>query len=166
MADRKTHTFSDEGIKKDVTDELYWDGRVNAADVNVEVQDGTVTLTGTVPTYAAREAAYEDAWNVADVTEVTNHIEVLHPATAEVPSDEAIRTDIEETLTRDPEVDFSDLDVSVREGKVTLRGTVEAYWKKFRAEDLTSSLRGVLSIENELAVVPKGAFADRESDVT
>ena len=36
----------DEQIKKLAVDTLYWDSRVDASDIDVEVKDGVVTLTG------------------------------------------------------------------------------------------------------------------------
>jgi hyperosmotically inducible protein len=52
---------TEEQIKRDVVDQLYWDNRVDASDVTVEVSNGTVTLRGTVPTYFASTAALNDA---------------------------------------------------------------------------------------------------------
>ena len=54
----------DEQIKKAVVDMLYWDSRVDASDIHVEVTDGEVTLRGTVPSYATKEAALFDAWKI------------------------------------------------------------------------------------------------------
>jgi len=47
---------TDEKIKKQVVDQLYWDARVDASDVKVEVSDRNVILTGTVPSYGVRQA--------------------------------------------------------------------------------------------------------------
>lgn len=44
-------------IRQDVLDELAWDSRVDVANVEVEVDGGTVRLAGTVPHYSARQAA-------------------------------------------------------------------------------------------------------------
>ena len=43
--------MNDETIDKQVVDQLYWDSRVNASEVAVTVQNGKVTLHGTVPSY-------------------------------------------------------------------------------------------------------------------
>lgn len=50
----------DEKIKKNVTDQLYWDHRVDASDVQIEVDEGVVTLSGNVPSFTAKDAAYDD----------------------------------------------------------------------------------------------------------
>ena len=48
------------------------------------------------------------------------------------------------------------MEVIVSAGRVTLRGTVDAYWKKNHAETLVADEPGVIFIENLLAVVPTG----------
>jgi len=62
----------DENIKRDVVDQLYWDSRVNAADIKVTVFDGVVTLSGFVNTSNARYSAASDTWMSEGVTEVNN----------------------------------------------------------------------------------------------
>jgi osmotically-inducible protein OsmY len=153
---------TDEEIKKDIIDHLYWDTRVDAADVTVEVKDGIVTLGGHVPTYLSRDAAARDAMLIWGIKDVINFIEVHYPTTITPPADEEIRTRIANMLSFNPDIDSSDIDVQVTAGGVTLSGSVDSLWKKFRAEDLISSERGVLSIENHLAVVPMKTFVDRD----
>jgi len=40
-------------LKKDVVDSLYWDSRVDASRIKVDVADGKVTLTGTLSDHTA-----------------------------------------------------------------------------------------------------------------
>jgi len=49
---------TDAQIQHDVLDELKWDTRVKETDVGVEVNDGIVTLTGTVDSWTARTAPH------------------------------------------------------------------------------------------------------------
>ncbi|MBN1261138.1 MAG: BON domain-containing protein [Anaerolineae bacterium] len=60
-----------------------------------------------------------------------------------------------------PDIYSLDIDVSVSNGVLTLEGTVDAYWKKWKAENLLSDLRGVISITNHLVVVPGDGFTDK-----
>ena len=78
---------TDEEIKKDIVDHLYWDYGVDASDVKVEVSDSNVTLTGTVQSYAARGAAVSDAWSVRGVTDVDNLLSVHFLPTFAAPTD-------------------------------------------------------------------------------
>jgi hyperosmotically inducible protein len=154
-------TRSSAEIKKDVVDQLYWDGRVDAGGVEVKVVDGTVRLSGTVPTHSARRAAEEDAWQVPGVKSVENGLTVAYPGAVEVPADEEIGASLANLLRWDADLENADIDVAVASGWVTLRGTVDAYWKKRRAEDLATTLTGVQGVRNELAVVPSGIYEDR-----
>ncbi len=151
----------DEDIKKDIIDQLYWDARVDASEVSVEVSNGTVTLRGNVPTFLARSAAFEDAWAVLGVTDVRNQTIVKYPPTIELPVDEDIKTDVERVLSANPNIDVKDILVTVDAGTVTLEGTVEAYWKKVYAEELIGDLPGVIDIRNNLGVVYSQEVTDK-----
>ncbi len=154
-------TRSSEELRKDVQDQLHWDSRVNGGDVKVEVEDATVTLTGTVPTYSARRAAQEDAWLVPGVRAVDNRLKVAYQSEAQVPADSEIATNLTNVISWDSDLENADVDVFVKDGWVTLRGTVNAYWKKLRAEELAATLTGVHGVTNELAVVPSGSYEDK-----
>lgn len=151
-----------EDIKRDVVDELYWDYRVDASEIKVEVSDSTVKLTGTVPSYAAWNAAYNDAWNIDGVSNVTNLLEVKFPKNLDIPFDEEIKNNVKSTLTWHPDIYSLDIDVSVTGGIVRLEGTVDVYWKSWRAEELVSNLRGVIGVENHLSVVPTESLLDKD----
>src|ERR1700759_4723781 len=68
---------SDSEIKEDVTNELLWDPQITEPEaIGVAVQDGAVTLTGHVPTYAQRLAAARAAERVYGVKAVANDLKV------------------------------------------------------------------------------------------
>ncbi len=154
-------TRNAEDIKKDVVDQLYWDGRVDASSVQVEVSDGTVVLSGTVSTLGARHAADEDAWLVEGVRAVDNGLAVEHPAGVSVPADDTIVSRVADTLLWHPDIDSSDITPAASKGVVTLKGSVGSFWQKMLAEELAGSLNGVLEVVNELAVVPSKGVTDQ-----
>jgi osmotically-inducible protein OsmY len=149
---------TDEGIAKDVVDSLYWDSRVDASKVSVKVDDGIVTLSGTVPSYSERAAASEDAWVITGVRDVENQLKV--DFRIKVPSASEIKSNIENAFTWDNDLYPFDISVDVAAGWVTLEGTVDAFWKKVRAEDMAFGMRGVVGVTNKLAVVPTQTIAD------
>ncbi len=53
---------SDFEIQTEVKDEMWWSPFVDANQVNVKVENGVVTLTGTVDTWAERKSARENAF--------------------------------------------------------------------------------------------------------
>ncbi|MDY0068079.1 MAG: BON domain-containing protein [Steroidobacteraceae bacterium] len=69
-------------------------------------------------------------------------------------SDERIREDVCDCLTEDPLIDASDMEVTVKDGEVTLSGRVGAREEKRRAEDLIERIGGVRDVNNMLRVSP------------
>lgn len=67
--------------------------------------------------------------------------------------DNDIRNDILEELDWDPEIDASDISVTVLDGAVTLKGTVDSYPKRWAAERAVRRVRGVLAIAQDIRVV-------------
>jgi osmotically-inducible protein OsmY len=67
-------------------------------------------------------------------------------------SDERIHEEVCESLTDDDHVDASDIEVSVKDGEVTLKGTVHSRDEKRRAEDVIENLPGVKDVHNSLQV--------------
>jgi osmotically-inducible protein OsmY len=67
-----------------------------------------------------------------------------------VRSDERIREDVCDRLSDDDEVDASEISVSVKDGEVTLEGSVTDRHSKHRAEDIAESVSGVRDVTNRL----------------
>jgi osmotically-inducible protein OsmY len=153
---------SDERIKKDVVDQLYWDVRVDASDVEVKVNQNVVELTGRVPSGRAKWAAEEDSRMVSGVVSVLNDLEVKYQETHVLPTDEEIRSSIERTILWDPDLDGSKIEVRVASGLVTLEGVVDAFWKKIVLEGTAKSTAGVWRVVDKLAVVPTADTVDEE----
>ena len=151
----------DETIKKNVTDELFWDSQLDASNITVEVNDHKVFLKGTVPTYREHSQAFTDAWSVPDVQEVINELDVTFEPEIKIPSDEEIKSSIENILLWDSSIDSNKIEVEATTGIVTLEGEVDAYWKCLRAEDLVVGVNGVVDVINKLAVVPTEDFLDK-----
>ncbi len=143
---------ADEDIKRDIVEHLYWDSRVDASKVEVRVDDGRVRLTGMLPSHLARRAALMDAWDVAGVGHVEDAMSVLYPGGPEALPDEALRENVLTALGWSPDLDAGRIEARVDGGRVTLSGVVDAFWKKALTEELVKNLRGVLDVENHLAV--------------
>lgn len=152
--------ISKEEIKKNIVDQLFWDARVDASEIAVELTDGVVLLTGVVPTFLARNAAEQDAWAVPGVNSIRNEIYVRFPSGRVIPSDEEIKGMVSNVLTWDPNIDSTDIIISVEKGAVILDGSVPAYWQKVRTRELVSDVDGVISINNRLGVVPEKHYVD------
>jgi osmotically-inducible protein OsmY len=69
---------SDRQIKENIQDELFWSPFVDADDVEVTVEDGRATLTGTVGSWSEYGAAQDNAYEGGAVT-VDNNLVVISP---------------------------------------------------------------------------------------
>ena len=67
-------------------------------------------------------------------------------------SDERIREDVSDRLMEHPDIDATDVEVKVKNGVVTLTGTVDDRWAKRLAEDLAETAMGVKDVMNQLGV--------------
>jgi hypothetical protein len=71
-------------------------------------------------------------------------------------SDERIREEISERLMEDPDIDASEIDVQVKDGEITLSGTVDSRQTKRQVEDLCEDALGVKNVQNNLRVKKEG----------
>lgn len=76
-------------------------------------------------------------------------------------SDERILEDLSERLAEDDEIDPSDVSIEVRDGVVTLSGSVGHRWMRHRIEDMADACRGVGDVVNQVRVAGVGDSAGR-----
>jgi osmotically-inducible protein OsmY len=76
-------------------------------------------------------------------------------------SDERIMEDVSERLTTDPDVDATDIEVTVTDGHVTLSGTVDDRRAKRLAEVDAEDVWGVVEVENRLRVTHRDEGRER-----
>lgn len=153
--------MTNEQIKKDVLDNLYWDSRVDSSNIEIEVENGEVTLKGEVPSYSGKRAAVNDTWSVAGVIQVNENLEVKYPESIEIPADSEIETNVMNSLIWDVHIDSTEITVSVNDGIVSLEGNVDEYWKLKHAE-IKSDVLGVIDIVNKLIVIPTESVLDKD----
>jgi osmotically-inducible protein OsmY len=67
-------------------------------------------------------------------------------------SDSDIRRDVEDELRWDPDIDATDVAVTVHNGVVTLTGFVRSYMQRLQAEDDAKRVAGVVAVANDLEV--------------
>jgi len=77
-------------------------------------------------------------------------------------SDERIKEEISDVLTRDANVDASEIEIEVKDGEVTLTGTVTERRMKHHAEDLVEKCMGVKDVTNNLRVQKESQRGQRE----
>ncbi|MGH9336757.1 MAG: BON domain-containing protein, partial [Vicinamibacteria bacterium] len=136
--------FSDAVVRNDVTraiDERY--ESPSAKRIGVAVEDGTVVLTGVVPSLRDRLRIGEVVQAVTGVRRLDDRLRIEH---LPLPSDRELQKSVRRLLGWDSRVDDSDVEVMVAEGAVRLRGRVESAAEKSRAIDL-AGIPGVVSVD-------------------
>ena len=152
-------TVSDEEIRKRIHDDLVRDGSVDVSRIQVTVDKGRVTFSGTVPSYSVRNSITDAASRISDIVWFDNKTTVEHIQA--MPPDAAIKETVSTYLATDSDMIRTDIRVSVENGIVTLEGSVDEYWKKDEAERIARGARGVSDIVNRLTVVPPRTAADK-----
>src|SRR3977135_2964189 len=67
-------------------------------------------------------------------------------------SDSEIERDVKDELQWDPDLDASDIAVSVKKGVVTLAGFVKSFTGKYEAEAAAKRVAGVTAVANDIEV--------------
>ena len=145
---------SDIDIKRDVEAELRWNPDIDATDIAVSVKDGVVTLSGFVRSYAQKFEAEQTAKRVNGVRAVANDIEVRLPIFNQRPDPEIARDAVAEIQNNLP-YSSDHVRVVVRDGWVTLEGSVEWNYQRERAEQVVRRVRGVKGITNLIELQPR-----------
>jgi hypothetical protein len=140
-------------IEDEIRTTLQLDPRIpDAEEIAVSAEEGTVTLRGTVGSFAQRRAAVKDTNSVDGVYDVDDELQVrlLDEARRE---DADIRGIALQILMWDIEVPAESLDVKVKEGWITLEGTVNYQYESDAAYNDVASLYGVFGITNAIKVI-------------
>jgi osmotically-inducible protein OsmY len=76
---------------------------------------------------------------------------------------DTLKSDVEDELAWDGELDASEIDVKAQDGRVTLSGAVPTYYEAKLAEQDAKTVSGVKAVDNDLLVGSAGeAVADAE----
>lgn len=145
---------TDTHLQHDVQTELEWEPSVDASQIGVTAKDGVMTLTGQVKDYAAKTTAERVVKRVYGVKAVANDIEVQVPGISQR-TDTDIATAALNALKWDISVPDDRVKVTVRNGWITLEGTVDWQFQKAAAESAVRNLTGVIVVANQIKLAPK-----------
>lgn len=147
----KTH----EELRQDVMDELTFDPSLDEAGIGVAVTNGgVVTMTGHVGSYADKMAAEKAAKRVAGVNALANDLKVTLFAGTQRDD-----TDIAEAavsaLKWNTWLPTDAVKVVVKDGWITLEGTLDWQYQKDTARKAVEHLRGVKGVTNLVTLKPR-----------
>jgi osmotically-inducible protein OsmY len=156
MAAPQRKTLSDSTIKSIAEYRLYEKGFQD--DIKVALDDGVVTLSGTVRSVADKRRAADAVRNAPGVSGVENKLTV---ETGRASADEVAK-DIGKAIRSNPYFDIFDwVDGEVSNGVVTLKGYVREPWRKKEYERLAEAVAGVSQVNNQIEVLPTSGYDDQ-----
>lgn len=147
-------TGHDVRIRDAVQHQLEWSPDVDASAIATVAQDGVVTLTGYVDTYAGKLAAERAAKSVRGVRAVANDVEVrpkLDRTDVDMARDAVHALELRGTV---PDT----VQATVHDRHITLTGKVGWLYQKYDAEQAVRHVKGVRGVFNHIEVA-KGAVA-------
>jgi osmotically-inducible protein OsmY len=154
---------TDNQLKKDIETELSWDPKVNAAKIGVTVDQGAVSLLGSVDSYAEKWAAEEATKRVSGVRTVAHDLTVKVSGEHER-GDSEIAAAVQRALEWDVFIPKT-VSAEVRQGSVTLSGQANWNYQRDAAERAVRYLRGVVSVSNVIALAPETSAAQVKEQV-
>lgn len=156
---------TDAQLRAEVTDELAWDPAVNASHVGVAVEDGVVTLTGHLDSFAEKHAAERAVRRVTGVRAIAVDLEVKPPASQQR-SDSEIALAASAAMRLNALVPAGKVQVQVENGWVTLTGEVDWGYQFAAAEQAIRPLPGVRGLYNRVAIRPRVDVRDIGTQIT
>ncbi|ONF50195.1 BON domain-containing protein [Methylobacterium radiotolerans] len=151
--------MGDKLIRQNVIAELDFDPSIDAAHIGVAVENGIVTLSGHVGSYAERVAAEKAAQKVRGVRGVVEEIKVRFGGETP-PRDEDLAQRAVQMLDWSVTVPRGAVQVKVQNGWVTLSGKVEWQYQREEAYGSIKRLAGVAGIINNIEVTPNASVPD------
>lgn len=143
------HDIADRDITSAVELELLMSEAVAAHLIDVTTNEGIVTLSGSVNTILARDQAIKIAESVKGVRSIIDKLSIM-PVSR---TDNQIRQDVESALLADPATDSYEIKTAVKNGTVTLTGTVESWAEKQLTAQVAKGVKGIKAVKNSVSIV-------------
>ena len=119
-----------------------------------------MTLSGSVATYLKVGEAADVATRVPGVKDVANKL-IVRPPDSIFLDDTKIAQAVRNSLVWDSVVPEERIDSVVRNGVVTLRGTVDYWYQRRSAVEVVKRITGVLNVNDHITVTPPSGPTSR-----
>lgn len=169
---------------------LLFNGNLDSFDINTDVQNGKIILTGKVDNSVDKKLAEELVANIDGVTSVDNQLTVVEDMSenedmtvstddtdvleaddnietadtqnndVDALTDAKIATVVKTRLLMDSDISGFDIDVDVENGNVTLSGDVDTEAERQLVVQIAQNASDVKNVEDNLKVMPKTAMRD------
>jgi osmotically-inducible protein OsmY len=151
--------MNDKTLRQAVEEELTWEPSVSAEHIGVTADNGVVTLTGHVSSYAEKYAAENAVKRVKGVRGLAQEIEVRFPNDKKS-SDDQIAKRALDIIAWDSTIPEDKVQVKVQSGLVTLSGEVAWFYQRSDAENAVRKLAGVKGIINDIKIKARPQASD------
>ncbi|MWB92941.1 BON domain-containing protein [Flavobacterium sp. GA093] len=138
-------------LLKEVKEAIKWEPILNSNDIDVSVNDGIVTLRGTVDNYTQKKEAEQTVKNIAGVKAVVDDVKVDLYFSA-IKSDTDIAASVVKVLRENWAVPDHLLKVTVENGWVTLEGILHWNFQRKAAENAIRYLEGVRGVIDKIKI--------------
>jgi osmotically-inducible protein OsmY len=150
--------MTDKVLRQTIVDELDFEPSVDSANIGVAVDNGVVTLTGHVGSYAEKVAVERAVERIKGVRAIAEKIEVRYPGHKQ--TDDEIAERALSILGWNVQVPKDSVKVKVEKGWVELTGAVDWRFQRVEAESAVRGLSGVVGVSNFVEVRPRLAPGD------
>lgn len=155
---------SNQVLQSDVQDAIKWEPLLHAAEIGVTAQDGVVSLTGVVDSYAKKLEAETAAKKVIGVKALIENIEVKFPSSwtktnLEVANAVLAALNSNWSVPKDKET------VKVEDGWVTLEGQLPWNFQREAAKSAVNFLSGVKGVTNNIKIKSESHNAIEQKEV-
>jgi osmotically-inducible protein OsmY len=142
--------MNDKQLRQLIVDELDFEPSIASEHIGVAVENGVVTLTGHVTSYAEKLGVERTARRIRGVRGIAEEITVRYPADRKTNDDEIAQRALSiiawHALVPDA------IKVKVEAGWIVLTGTVDWHYQRQAAEAAVRKLSGVVGISNFIEI--------------
>lgn len=147
-------------VKDIIIRQIEFDSSIDGSNIVVEIANGSVRLSGSVPSLAQKKAVSLLVWSISWVKAIDNQLETEFLSTSTPLTDDELAANVRTALQLNSYTSDLSPVIAVEKGIVTLTGVVDALWKTGKIESVVSEVTGVRDVTNLLSVVPTREISD------
>ena len=156
--------MDDKHLQHNVLDELEFLPSIDAANIGVAVEDGVVTLTGHVSSFAEKFAAERAVRQLKGVRAIAQEIEVRYPSDKKTADDEIAKRALS-IIKWQAMIPQDAVKVKVQTGLITLSGEMNWQYQRKSAENAVRQLSGVTGVFNDISLKRTVSASDIKKEI-
>ncbi|OOV13322.1 BON domain-containing protein [Flavobacterium sp. LM4] len=142
---------SNDVLCKEVMEAIKWEPILQSSKIQVSVQDGIVTLAGTVDNYNQKKEAEHAIKNISGIKTVVDDV-VVDLSDSAIRNDKDLTSSVIKALSEKWVIPNHTLKVTVKEGWVTLEGVLHWNFQRQTADKAIRYLDGVRGVIDKIKI--------------